>query len=365
VLASESLRARGKLRLSQFPPLAEQEPVTVAIPNYNGRHEISGAIKSVQQSTYQPAEILVIDDGSTDGSAEFIRQTFPVVRVVELGRNSGGILNRVRNRALREARTRLVFLMDHDIILDSSCLAVLVSEMRRLPDAAVLTTRALRYDDPTRIWVDAQKLHFLCNTVAPNRGGYVSDADDQARPSVGWGTQLVDKAKAAVINFFDEDYLIGWGDDGQFHYKLHLAGLPCYSVPRAIVFHKREVEAGRVRAIVRNRWYLLVECYALRSLILLAPVLIFYEVFLIVFLCLRGQLREYLNCVPDLIRTFPRLLRKRASVQRMRVVPDRLLLSGGPIYVSESIVTNTCTRLALVLMNHLFEGYWRVVRRFI
>jgi GT2 family glycosyltransferase len=349
----------------EFPPLGAQEPLTVAIPNFNGRQEIGDAIASVLQSTYRPAEILVIDDGSTDGSAEFIRQRFPDVRVIELGRNSGGMLNQVRNRALREAKTRLVFLMDHDIILEPSCLSVLVSEMRRLPDAGALTTRALRHDDPSRLWVDVQKLHFLCNTVAPNRGGRVSSSDDQPKPSVGWGTQLVDKAKAAMINFFDEDYFIGWGDDGQFHYRLQLAGLRCYSVPRAVVFHKRKQEAGRVRAIVRNRWYMLVECYGVRSLILLAPLLILYEVLLVVYLCLRGEGREYVNCLRDFIRSFPRLLQKRALTQRTRVVPDRVLLSGGPIYVSDSIVTSASSKLALAFMNGVFDAYWQTVRRFI
>src|SRR5262245_49073958 len=149
--------------LRRFAPPKDNEPITVAIPNYNGKPDIGDAIRSVQNSTYVPTEIVVVDDGSTDGSVPFIRQNFPDVRIIELGRNSGGMLNRIRNRALREAKTRLVFLMDHDVVLQPSCLSALVSQMRALPDAAVLTTRALFAHDQQRIYVDAQSLHFLCN----------------------------------------------------------------------------------------------------------------------------------------------------------------------------------------------------------
>jgi GT2 family glycosyltransferase len=351
--------------LSRFPPLRDQEPITIAIPNYNGRRDIADALRSVKNSTYLPAEILVVDDGSTDGSVPFIRENFPDVRVIELGRNSGGMLNRVRNRALREAKTRLVFLMDHDIVVEPGCLSVLVSQMHALTDAAVLTTRALFEHDRRRIYVDAQSLHFLCNTVASNRDGYVSGTNENPKLSIGWGTQLIDKEKAAAIGFFDEDYGMGWGDDGEFHHKLRLFGFGCYSVPNAVVYHKRVEGANRVSGTVRNRWYIIIETYALKTLFLLTPALLLYEVALFLFLCLKGQQRQYLRSMRDVLASFPHLIRKRAALQKSRTISDRDLLVGGPIYIRANLVEKTYLRLSMSVLNGMFEGYWRLVKNFI
>jgi GT2 family glycosyltransferase len=351
--------------LRRFPPLKDNEPITVAIPNYNGKRDIADAIRSAQNSTYLPAEILVVDDGSTDGSVSFIRQNFSDVRIIELGRNSGGMLNRVRNRALREAETRLVFLMDHDVVLQPSCLSALVSQMRALPDAAVLTTRALFEHDRQRIYVDAQSLHFLCNTVASNRDGYVGEADEKPKPSIGWGTQLIDKDKAAVIGFFDEDYGMGWGDDGEFHHKIRLAGFGCYSVPTAVVYHKRVEGANRISGTVRNRWYIIIETYALKTLVLLAPALLIYEAALLTFLCLKGQHRQYLLSMGEVCRKVPHLLKKRSGLQKSRQISDRDLLVGGPIYIRENLVEKAYLRISMIVLNGMFEGYWRLVRNFI
>jgi GT2 family glycosyltransferase len=357
--------APRKQSLSDFRPLNDNEPITVAIPNYNGKRDIAEALSSVRNSTYTPVEILVVDDGSTDGSVSFIQQNFPDVRVVELGRNSGGMLNRVRNRALREAKTRLVFLMDHDVVLQPTCLAVLVSHMRTLPNAAVLTTRALFDHDRQRIYVDAQSLHFLCNTVASNRDSYVDESDGTPKPSIGWGTQLIDKDKAFVVGYFDEDYGMGWGDDGEFHHKIRLAGFGCYSVPTAVVYHKRVEGANRISGTVRNRWYIIIETYASKTLVLLAPALLLYEAALLTFLCLKGQHRQYLRSMREVCRSVPQLLKKRSGVQKSRRVSDKDLLVGGPIYIRGNLVEKSYLRISMVVLNGVFEGYWRLVKNFI
>jgi GT2 family glycosyltransferase len=351
--------------LMRFPPLAADEPITVVIPNYNGQKDIADAIQSVCRSTYAPAEIIVVDDGSTDQSVALIRQRFPDVRIVALGRNSGGMLNRVRNRALREAATRLVFLMDNDVIVEPTCLAVLLSRMRAMSDAAVLTTRALFANDRDRIYVDAQGLHFLCNTVALNRDAPKSTSSQNPKPSIGWGTQLIDKSKAALIGFFDEDYGMGWGDDGEFHHRIRLAGFGCYSVPDAIVYHKRVEGANRIRGTVRNRWYIIAQTYSLKTLVLLMPVLILYEASLFMFLCLKGNGRSYLRAMRDVVRSVPRLIRKRWALQRSRTISDRELLVGGPIYIRDSLVERPYFRLGMNMLNHVFDGYWRLVKNFI
>ncbi len=101
--------------------------VTVAVSNYNGLSIVGSCLESIGRLNAAPAEIVVLDDGSTDGSVAYLRHHFPSVRVIEMGVNSGGILNKLRNRALAEARADFVFLVDNDVTLAPDCLDQLLS----------------------------------------------------------------------------------------------------------------------------------------------------------------------------------------------------------------------------------------------
>jgi hypothetical protein len=136
-------------------------------------------------------------------------------------------------------------------------------------------------------------------------------------------------------------------------------------VPNAVVYHKRVEGANRVSGTVRNRWYIIIETYALKTLVLLAPALLIYEAALLTFLCLKGQQRHYLRSRGEVCRRVPHLLRKRAGVQKSRRISDRDLLVGGPIYIRANLVEKTYLRLSMSLLNGMFEGYWRLVKNFI
>ena len=93
------------------------EPVTIAILNYNGRKYLEQEIASIRSMTYRPVRLIFVDDGSTDGSVEYIKNRHPDIEVHECSENVRFLnrypyLNRVRNRALNAAKTRLVFLVD-------------------------------------------------------------------------------------------------------------------------------------------------------------------------------------------------------------------------------------------------------------
>jgi GT2 family glycosyltransferase len=190
-------------------------------------------------------------------------------------------------------------------------------------------------------------------------------AEEASQRSIGWGTQLIDKEKAALIGFFDEDNVMGWGDDGEFHHKIHLAGLGCFSVPQAVVYHKRAAGADRIYGSMRSRWPLIIETYAARTIVVLGPALLLYETILFAFLCLKGRGKEHVRAMAATIRNFPRLVSKRSKLQRLRVRPDADLLIGGRIYIRESFVNKPYLKFGLDVLNRIFAGYWRLCRRFI
>jgi len=85
--------------------------VSVVIPAHNRRDFLAEAVVSVQQQTYEPFEVIVIDDGSTDGTAEMIRERFPRVRLVCQPHRG---VSAARNRGIAEARGDYITFLDSD-----------------------------------------------------------------------------------------------------------------------------------------------------------------------------------------------------------------------------------------------------------
>ena len=85
--------------------------ISVIIPTYNRKHLISRAIKSVINQSLKPFEIIVVDDGSTDGTYEFINQFFPEIRVI---RQSNNGVSSARNLGLKNAKGNWIAFLDSD-----------------------------------------------------------------------------------------------------------------------------------------------------------------------------------------------------------------------------------------------------------
>jgi GT2 family glycosyltransferase len=337
--------------------------VTAAVSNYNGITVLGDCLESIQSLTPPPREIMMIDDGSEDGSQAMVRERFPHVRVIELGVNSGGILNKVRNRALTEARTDFVFLVDHDVTLRPDCLNELLRGLETLPEAAVCIPRTVYEHDPSMIYQDGQVLHYAGTSLASHRNVPLKDADDRPRLTIGWGVQLIDKHLAAEVGNFSENYVMGWGDDGEFNHRMNLRRHFCYHVPSAVVYHKRVTGARRYYGTVRNRWRFLLECYQMKTLILCAPALVVYEISVLLFVMKQGEIRQYLDAIRYIAENTGSIRSVRRGVQSTRLVKDRELMTSGSIFISAEYVDSPILGFGYRAMNAFLNGYWSLIRR--
>src|SRR5450432_1902758 len=119
--------------------------VSVVIPNWNGRRWLSGCLESVDAQTTPAADVIVVDNGSADGSLEYLRDQHPHVRVLALGRNTG--FAHAANRGIEAAHGELVALINTDVVLDRDWLARMVGALRTRPDAASAACKMLKLDD--------------------------------------------------------------------------------------------------------------------------------------------------------------------------------------------------------------------------
>lgn len=152
--------------------------VSVVIPAYNAAHTIAATLESVIAQTFTDFEVIVVDDGSTDGTGSIASDLDPRVRCVRQ-ENAGPCV--ARNRGVRECRADLIAFLDADDIWRPEKLRRQVSFMRRHPDIGVSYTAALRVDEnlaelayiPARTYNDYCEALLLHSTIV---GGACSAA---------------------------------------------------------------------------------------------------------------------------------------------------------------------------------------------
>ena len=353
-------------------PTADQDlvlrEVTIAILNYNGREFVEESIQSIEQLQYPRKTVILVDDGSTDDSVSFIKSRYPDIRVIALGYNSK-LLNKVRNEAIRAATTNLILITDNDIVFSSDCLQVLVEALAKLPNAAVVIPRIMYATDKDRIYIDRNEFHYVCASIDENREKRLNgvSSDHRANLTFGCGIMLINigKVKDHIWDFFDEDYPMGWGDDGEFHHRVNLSGLRCYAVPTAVVYHKAIKGPPRVYGQLLNRWHIILETYSWRTVVLVLPAMLLYECALFGAAILSGRCGEYLKACRSLACSLPKILMKRTKVRKYKIKRDREILTAGAIYAPPVFLKNPLVRFGWTTLNLILNWYWLIARRFV
>ncbi len=338
--------------------------LSVVISNYQGRDVLPATIEAVLRHVPGPFEILVIDDGSTDGGPELVRRRFPGVRVVTLGQNSGGRLNLVRNRGLTEARASRVLLLDHDILVRPGCVETLgaVMDAQR---AVACTPRLVDREDPERIYADGGRLHVLGLSIVEGRGDTVTcrPAGDPV-PTFGGGIMLLDREAALGLGGFDPALAIGWGDDGEFHLRARMQGRAVLHVPAATCAHlERPHGTRRAYAQLHNRWRVMAEAFESRTLLVFAPLLLAFEVALFASAVAGGFVPAWGRAVRDVFAERGELRERRRLLQACRVRDDAALMEGGPPALPRVVRHSRVLRALVAWLSTITDAWWRLASR--
>ncbi len=217
-----------------------QPLVVVVILNTNRRDDTLACLDSLAQSDYANAQILVLDNHSTDGSVPAIQQAFPQVKVISLEENLGYAgNNNVGIRAALEMGADWVFVLNEDTILAPDCLSQMIRVGESDPQIGILGPLVYHYDEPEviqtaggefgRYW---ESLHLAQNE--PDQGQY-----NQPRP-VDWISGcgiLVRRAVIEQVGMIDERYFYYW-EETEWCLRAGKKGWQIVNVPAAKMWHK-------------------------------------------------------------------------------------------------------------------------------
>lgn len=287
----------------------------IVIPTFNGRAMLEGCLDSIRCQTLREYAVTVVDNGSTDGTIDALRDRFPEVRLVAMGRNTG--FSAAVNAGIRAGSAPLVFLLNNDTELAADCLQQLIEAADREPAAAFFAARMLSFRQ--REILDGAGEGFLrggagyrLGTMEPYGSPY-----DQERTVFGAcaGAALYRRELLAEIGLFDEDFF-AYLEDVDFNLRARRAGATCRYVPAARVYHIGSATTGSkfndltIRLSTRNSFYVLLKNYPLAMLLRLAPVILVYQVLWLLFVVKKGQLRPYWAGITDMLGNASSVRRK-------------------------------------------------------
>lgn len=337
--------------------LTSEKSVSVAIINYNGRATLPTVIQSVfAQKNIRLADVRLLDNNSSDGSAEFVRSEFPAVIVTKLPANRGP--NPARNEGLRLALSDYVLIMDNDIVLAPDYAAGLLRAHELDSTAGAVTGQIRFYDRPDTVQYNGTYIHYA--------GEIMLNREESAEPlrvgCVSAGAVLLDRRKVFQVSGFDEDFFIGW-EDGDLTFRLALAGYPCYAVSKAVCFHiRRERNQKWVRYQTRNRWWFIGKNYDARTFFLALPAILSLQLCAGLFFLFKGHFGAFCRGTLDALSSLPDIRRKRKAVQSVKKTGDAFLLRGDRIDLPGGLADSGPGRLINAVFSLGFRIYWFLIR---
>lgn len=340
--------------------IKNETKVTIGIANYNGAKTLEKTINSVKELKYNSYYLILVDDHSTDDSCEIVAKKFPDVEIIRHEKNKG--VSAVRNTIIKNSKTDLVFLIDNDIILDPDCLSYLVEFISKDNQTAIVTPR-IKHEKSKIIYSDGAKLHYICAVIHYNKNIHkdnVSETNPMEVDSGSGGMMMVKKNIAEKLNYFDETYQFGW-TDGELMLRATLSGYKCFNIPQAKVYHKQKIWGiKRSYYQLRNRWFIILITYSLRTIIVISPMLLFYEMFLLSFMIFKGGIGDYFKSWSYIIKNFSSIIEKRKKFQPNKVMSDKVYLNSGKFTVDSKLIENKLLLLSKNLLNNFLNFYWEL-----
>jgi GT2 family glycosyltransferase len=242
--------------------LTAEMDLSVIIVNWNTRQLVMESLQSLYRAIGDfSMEVFVVDNGSSDGSVEAVRTTFPRVILVANTKNIG--FAKANNEALRRARGKYFLFLNTDVILHGDAVAALLEFMEKTPQAGIVGAQLLNPDGtkqnsfdnfPTLLSEGLNK--SLLRMFFPNRfpSKRLSLSSPTAVESVIGACMMVRKDAVDEVGPMDEDYFF-FMEETDWCYRVRQRGWGVYLVPQAQAVHLQGGTADRVKVQAKLEYY--------------------------------------------------------------------------------------------------------------
>lgn len=316
--------------------------VSIVLINFNGLADLPECLRSLTSQDYSDIELIAIDNASSDGSTELLREfadepgnrerfAGDSPRLIANQRNTG--FSPALNQGIRESSGDQVMPLNTDIVLRDDFVSSLVSAMDA-EGVGSTSGKLLRFppfgEDNI---IDSAGHVIFSNRLAENRGEGERGVESclEAGPVFGtcgaaglYSRRMLEDVKVDG-EYFDEDFFAFW-EDVDLDWRARLRGWNCAYEPKAVAYHRRGGAGYRKSLLVeyhnyKNRYLMIIKNDSVRFLLRNLPGIVLTEVLKTGALLIRCP--RALLSLGEVMRLMPGTLRKRRIIQRRRVVPAR------------------------------------------
>ncbi len=311
---------------------------SIIVLNWNGKHYLKDCLSSIAEIPREPSfECIMVDNGSTDGSVEYVEKNFKWVRVVRSGENLGYAGG--NNLGAREAKGEFLIFLNYDTRVEKNWLSGLLDAFKENRIAAV-QSKVLFDNDSSKINTFGTDTHVTGLTVCKHIFKEDKGLEKTEEVSGFSGSSvMIPKRLFFELGGFDDDFFL-YLEDTDFGWRATLAGHRILATPKSIIYHKYKLKMNPKIFMYneRNRQVMILKNYSAKSLALLFPSLFLMEIFTHAYALYLGPSFLLAKLSGDfwVLGTLPRISEKRSIAQKLRKISDKKILEkfvfNLPIY---------------------------------
>ena len=258
---------------------------------------LDGVLSSLERQTIRNFEVILVDNGSTDGSCAFVSAEYPWVHMIQLPENYG--CSRAVNEGIHAARSPYVLLLNNDTEAEPDFLEEMVAALRRHKKAFSCQAKMIQLHDHDKMDDAGNYYCALGWSFARGRGKdiHAYETEDKIFSACA-GAAIYRKKIIEKIGYFDEEHF-AYLEDIDVGYRARIFGYENWYVPAALVYHVGSGTSGsrynqfKIRYSSRNNIYLIYKNMPLLQIILNLPFLAVGFLIKFLFFAVKGMGKEY------------------------------------------------------------------------
>lgn len=301
--------------------------VSIIIPNWNGLRFLPGCLHSIYRQKSSSWQITVVDNGSSDGSLEYLRTEQPQVQLISLPENRG--FSAAVNTGILSSDAPYIFLLNNDTELELDCLSCMLKASEYLPEYDLFAPKMLSFEQ--RDVLDGASDAYLRGGAGYRLGTMEKDSEiyNQPGPVFGAcaGAALYRRSLFERIGLFDEDFF-AYLEDVDFNLRLNRAGCKAWYVPEAQVYHIGSASSGSkfnpftIRLSTRNSISVLLKHYSLLLFFRLLPMIAIYQILWLFFSIKKGHFRAYCHGMAEVLAGCRKMRKKYKEIKRYDCITE-------------------------------------------
>lgn len=306
--------------------------VSINLLNKDQKTLLKSCIDSVLHQTYAHIEILIIDNGSTDGSLEFIKKEFPQLQLLRNNSNEG--YAQAHNKGISICSGEYIMLLNIDVILTETFVEEMVKAMEQEDKIGMVQARLYQPGlkegeknfDSTGISIGRSRRNYDRGYGRIDRGQYNSVEYIFAASGAAslYKRKMLEDIKIGD-EYFDTDFFM-FREEIDLAWRAQLRGWKCFYTPKAIGYHLRGYSPQSRKSVAvflkqlqfRNRYLMIIKNDFVSNFLQDLPYIAWFEIraFFYALLVEPFLLKSYL----DALKLLPRMLKKRRIIMQKKTV---------------------------------------------